>query len=162
MTEHGMYFITPDYYQLIRDVGETWNDCKERPIVCLIKSTENSKLYWAIPVGKVNHRDTKAINRIYSYMNKDPRNIASCFYHIGKTTTKSIFFISDAFPVTDVYIDRIYEGYDKQQYVIENNNLLSALKYKLQRILSYENANPNFFRQHITDVKRKLLDEINN
>ena len=93
MTEHGMYFITPDYYQLIRDVGGTWNDCKERPIVCLIKSTENSKLYWAIPVGKVNHRDTKAINRIYSYMNKDPRNIASCFYHIGKTTTKSIFFI---------------------------------------------------------------------
>jgi len=45
MTEHGMYFITPDYYQLIRDVGGTWNDCKERPIVCLIKSTENSKLY---------------------------------------------------------------------------------------------------------------------
>lgn len=112
--------------------------------------------------SKVNHRDTKAINRIYSYINKDPRNIASCFYHIGKTTTKSIFFISDAFPVTDVYIDRIYEGYDKQQYVIENNNLLSALKYKLQRILSYENTNPNFFRQHITDVKRKLLDEINN
>lgn len=39
--------------------------------------------------------------------------------------------------------------------------LISELERKLFRILSVENSNQNFFRQHITDVKLHLLEELN-
>jgi len=51
MEEHGMYFGKNEFYQIIRDNGGVWNDSKERPIICLMKSLECNDLYWAIPVG---------------------------------------------------------------------------------------------------------------
>jgi hypothetical protein len=64
MRENGMYLGTEAIYQKIRDVGGKWNDTKERPIVCLIESTERTGLYWAIPVGNWNHRDTANQQRV--------------------------------------------------------------------------------------------------
>jgi hypothetical protein len=75
------------------------------------------------------------------------------------TSEKSIFFISDAIPITDKYIDRQYLSYSRH-YIIKNPNLISELNRKLKKVLSYENARPNYFRQHITDVKMYLLSEL--
>ena len=161
MIEKGMYFGKEAIYQLIRSLGGQWNDSKERPIVCLIKSKENEKLYWAIPVGNWAHRDEAAKNRIMGYINSNNRSIRSCFYHLGKTTAMSIFFISDVIPITDKYIDREYLGYDSQIYIIKNPNLQAELERKLKRILAYEKINKNYFRQHITDIKEYLLSELN-
>lgn len=160
MIEKGMYFGDDSIYKLIRDLGGQWNDTKERPIVCLVKANESDDLYWAIPVGNWNHRDDFAKKRIMRYLKSDTRNIASCFYHLGNTTTKSIFFISDVIPITDKYINREYLGYNSQIFVIKNPNLIKELERKLRRILAYENANPNYFRQHITDIKEYLLKEL--
>lgn len=159
MKEKGIYFATNSIYQKIRDNGGTWNDGKERPIVCLIKSTEHPSLYWAIPMGMFSHRDKEAINRLYRFINLPKSNIASCYYHIGRTTTKSIFFISDVIPITDKYIEREYMSGD-QGFVIKNGKLLRDLEDKLKRILAYENANPNYFRQNITSIKNALLLEL--
>jgi len=160
MNEKGMYFASEKLYQLIKDIGGTWNDSKERPIVCLIKSTEHEDLYWAIPVGNYTHRDNKAQQRIQSYLNLDESNIASCYYHVGNTTTKSIFFISDTIPITKKYINREYLGYDEKQYVLKNAKLLAELERKLKRILAFENGTNNHFRQHITDIKNELLKDL--
>lgn len=160
MIERGIYFGKQEFYNLIRSVGGVWNDGKERPIVTLIKSTEHESLYWAIPMGDAKHRSQEKMDRIYSYVNREQSDIGSCYYHIGKTTTKSIFFISDVVPITDKYLDRTYLGFDKNQYVIKNPNLIAELERKLLRILSYENSNKNFFRQHISDVKQTLLQEL--
>ena len=99
MKEHGIYFGTKKFYQLIRDIGGQWNDSKERPIVCLIKSTEHPELYWAIPIGNWNHRDEKAKERINKYLNYDKSNIQSCFYHVGKTDIHSIRIIINQFSI---------------------------------------------------------------
>ena len=160
MNEKGMYFATPELYQLIRDTGGTWNDGKERPIVCLIKSTEHEGLYWAIPVGNYDHRGDKAKKRLQHFLELEDSDIASCYYHIGKTTVKSIFFISDAIPITAEYIDREYLGYKQEQYVIKNQHLLAELERKLKRVLAFENGTNNHFRQHITDVKNELLKRL--
>ena len=45
MKEHGIYFGKTNFFDLIRSIGGTWNDSKERPLVCLIKSIENENLY---------------------------------------------------------------------------------------------------------------------
>lgn len=161
MIEHGMYFAKKEFYQIIRDVGGVWNDSKERPIICLIKSIEHDDLYWAIPVGNYNHRDDTAKARIHRYINRNSDDIASCFYHIGNTNEKSIFFISDVVPIIDKYIYREYLNKTKNIHIVKNKVLLQSLENKLKRILSYENSNPNYFRQHITDVKKYLLNELN-
>lgn len=161
MIEKGMYFGKNEIYEKIRQIGGSWNDSKERPIVCLIKSTEHDKLYWAIPVGKWDHRDSKAKARINNYLAKDKDNIEHNYYHVGKTTVKSIFFISDVIPITDKYIERTYKGFNNEIFIIKNKKLLKELEDKLKRILTYENSRPNYFRQHITDLKNLLISELN-
>ena len=69
MIKNGMYYITEDFKQLIRNLGGEWNDQKKRPIVCLMQSTEHPDLYWAIPVGKVNHREDRKSTRLNSSHN---------------------------------------------------------------------------------------------
>lgn len=160
MKENAIYFGKKEYYELIKKVGGTWNDVKERPIVCLLKSPENENIYWAIPMGNWEHRSEEAKERINKYIDLPEDNIASCYYHVGRTTTKSIFFISDVVPITDKYIEREYLGRDSKGYVIKNPNLLAELQRKVRRIIYYEDKNPNLFRQHITDVKHFLINEI--
>lgn len=161
MIEHSIYFGKSDFYDLIRNLGGTWNDSKERPILCLIKLSENDKIYWAIPMGNWNHRNAKGQARIKKFMSYNADDIRSCFYHVGNTDVKSIFFISDIVPITDKYIERSYLGkYTKMPYVIKNKKLLSELVRKAKRILSWENAKPNFYRQHITDIKNYLMNEL--
>ena len=160
MIERGLYYATSEFQKMIQTVGGEWNDNKHRPIVCLIKSTEDPDLFWAIPMGKLNHRDEEKKRRIQKYLDCDEKDIRSCYYHIGRTTTKSIFFISDAIPITDKYIEGVHVGGDNVHYVIKNPKLISELERKLRRILSVENSKKNSFRQHITDVKKYLLNEL--
>ena len=161
MLKNGIYFAKPELYELIRECGGVWNDNKQRPIVCILESKECKGLYYAIPLGVYNHRDDNAKQRIHSYISLPSNRIESCYYHLGKTTVQSIFFISDVVPIIDKYIDREYLSlYSKQHFLIKNKILLKELERKLLRILSFENSKPNHFRQHITDVKNKLIEEL--
>lgn len=160
MKEYSIFFAKSDYYNVIKVVGGKWNDSKERPLVCLLK-IDDSDIYWAIPIGNWYHRNKAGQQRIMSFINSNPHGIQSCFYHVGKTTTKSIFFISDAVPITDKYFDRSYLGYNNQPYSIRNTKLQNALIIKLKRILRQEKLHPNYFRQHITDIKAYLINELN-
>ena len=160
MIERGLYYTTDEFAQMIRTVGGEWNDTKHRPIVCLVKSKECNDLFWAIPMGKYSHRDDKQKQRLEFYLNLPKTDIRSCYYHVGRTTTRSIFFISDAIPITEKYISATHNGADKKHFIIKNPNLISELERKLFRILSFENSSHNCFRQHITDVKVFLLNEL--
>lgn len=155
ISERKIYFAKPSFYKLIRELGGNWNDTKERPIVCLLK-LENSSLYWAISMGNWENGDEKAKERILQYLNRRKSDISSCFYHIGSTTVKSIFFISDVIPITEEYILSGYLGYDGNIYEIKNKKLLQELEYKLKRILMFEDKRNNYFRQHITELKNFL------
>ena len=160
MTERGLYYTTKEFAEMIKSLGGEWNDTKRRPMVCLVKSTENESLFWAIPMGNYNHRNAEQQKRLDKYLNLPERDIRSCYYHLGRTTAKSIFFISDAIPITDKYIDAEHLGSNNKHFIIKNPNLISELERKLYRILSIENSKNNTFRQHITDVKKYLLDEL--
>ena len=160
MIERGLYYASEEYGKLVKELGGEFNDTKRRPIVCLIKSSESDDLYWAIPMGKLNHRDEEQQERLERFLNYPVNDIRSCYYHVGRTTSRSIFFISDAVPITDKYIDSIHTGGNGEHFVIRNPHLIAELKRKLFRILSVENASNDCFRQHITTVKKHLLEEI--
>ena len=160
MIEKGMYYAKNDFYGIIKKVGGIWNDTKHRPLLCLIESHEQKGLYWAIPMGLVNHRDIDANNRIHKFLSMPDDDLRSCYYHIGRTTNKSIFFISDVIPITDEYIDKEHLDSNKNHFIIKNKSLILELERKLNRILSFENSKNNYFRQHITDVKKYLTQEL--
>ena len=131
MIECGMYYPTSEFAKMIKEIGGVWNDVKYRPLVCLIRSSENPNLYWAIPMGKLNHRNKKQKERLDYYLNLPSRDIRSCYYHIGRTSSQSIFFISDAMPITDKYIGEIHVGGDGNHYIIKNKKLILELERKL-------------------------------
>ena len=160
MIEHGLYYAAPNFSLLVQSIGGVWNDTKHRPIVCLIRSSESPDLYWAIPMGNYKHRTEEQKKRLDYYLTLPERDIRSCYYHLGRTTNHSIFFISDAIPITDKYIASEHLASNKQHYIIKNPKLISELKRKLFRILSVENSKKNCFRQHITGIKEKLLKEL--
>lgn len=160
MFERGMYYTSLDFPKMVRDAGGEWNDIKHRPIVCLIKSKENDNIFWAIPMGNYHHRTAVQVQRLNYYLNLPERDIRSCYYHVGRTTNKSIFFISDAVPISAKYIAEEHLGKDNKHFIIRNPRLISELQRKLFRILSVENVKPNHFRQHITDVKKALIREL--
>ena len=160
MIEHGLYYLTPEYGQLVKSIGGSWTDSKRRPIVCLIKSSESDDLYWAIPMGKWNHRDKEQQERLNQYLNFPDKDIRSCYYHVGRTTTKSIFFISDTVPITDEYIDSIHTNGAGTHFIMKNKPLIQELERKLRRVLAVENSKNNSFRQHITSLKTHLLNEL--
>lgn len=93
MIEHGIYFGKEEFYELIRSIGGQWNDSKERPLVCMMKSSSVEDLYWAIPIGNWDHRTTEAKERINRFMNYPDEDLRSCYYHVGNTDVRSIFFI---------------------------------------------------------------------
>ncbi len=161
MVECGMYYATADLPALIQSVGGEWGDVKHRPIICLVRAVDNPNLFWAIPMGNLGHQGPEQLSKINRYMNLSDRDIRSCYYHVGRTTTTSLFFISDAFPITDKYIERPHYGYNNQPFIIKNTILIGELERKLSRILAFENSQPNHFRQRITDVKKHLILELN-
>ena len=161
MIKNSMYFARREIYDLIRSLGGQWNDSKERPIVCIFESNEHKGLYYAVPVGNYEHRDNKAKERIQRYLDLPKDRIESCFYHVGNTTVKSIFFLSDVIPIIDKYIDREYKNYYSNKiHEIKNKELIAELERKLKRILAWEKGKPNYFRQHITDAKNELIKEL--
>ena len=163
MQQYGMYFGKEDLYELIRATGGVWNDSKERPLVCMIKSLECEGLYWAIPVGNWNHRNKAAQDRIKKFMEYPETDMRSCYYHVGNTDQKSIFFISDVIPISDRYIEREYiNPFSHKIHIIQNNELITAVEKKLKKVLAFENSRPNYFRQHITDVKNAIIKELSN
>lgn len=158
MLEFGLYFGKEAFYDFIRNNGGTWADTKERPLVCMMKSLEYDGIYWAVPVGRWDHRDKKAQDRISRYMSCTEDDLRSCYYHVGNTDVKSIFFISDAVPIKDEYVEREYiNRYTGKIYVIQNKQLIAAVEKKLRRILAFEKQKPNYFRQHITDLVSALM-----
>lgn len=168
ITDKGIYYAKNDFYQLIREVGGVWNDAKFRPLVTLIPSSDHPEIYWAIPMGDYEHRDDNAKKRIRSFLDRGSKDISSCFYHIGRTDKKTIFFISDAVPITLQYIEREYLVGPKsnaRQYVIKNKTLISELERKLGRIISFEKdyslakGHPKF-RQCMLSIHERLVSDL--
>lgn len=160
MIEKGLYYATQGFADVIKGVGGFWGDIKHRPIVCLVQSSENPLLFWAIPMGNFKHQTPENQKKILGWMSLPERDIRSCYYHVGRTTNKSLFFISDAFPITDKYIAGHHLDVNKRHYIIKNPNLIAELERKLKRLLALENSNPNSFRQHISATKEYLLNEL--
>lgn len=161
MLENGFYKISQDFVDLIRNLGGTYQDAKERPIFCCFKDKYINGLYWAIPTSDLSHRNKEVMDRIYNLINLSERDIRSCWYHIGHTNKPALYRISNCFPITEKYIDDIYTSNEKHLVLI-NKKEIEIIRRKLSRILLAESKNPNKYEQHITCIKEHLIKELVN
>lgn len=162
MKEHGLYIIKREYLKLVHNIG---GDCDysngdKRPVYCCIKDNRIDGLYWAIPTSDIDHRNEKQKQYYELCLEKPEKDLRSCYYHIGRTTKKALYKISSCYPITEKYIDHEFISCGKH-IVVRRAETVKELERKLKRILAFESRRPNYFKQHITDVKNYLIDELN-
>lgn len=161
MIENGLYVVKRDILNIITSLG---GDCDinsgdKRPVFCCVKDNKIEGLYWAIPTSDISHRSEPQIEYYNMCMSCDEKDLRNCYYHIVRSNRIALYKISSCYPITDKYIDHEYTV-NKTHVIIQNKEDLAEINRKFKRILAVENRNPNYFRQHITDVKNYLIKEL--
>ena len=161
MVEHGLYIIKKQFFELVKRLG---GDCDyyngdKRPIYCCIKDKRIEGLYWAIPTSDIEHRSDGQQAYYEKCLEQPDTDLRSCYYHIGRTTKKALYKVSSCFPITDKYIEHEFKTCGTH-VIIKRAETVNELERKLKRILSFEARKPNYFAQHITDVKKYLVNEL--
>lgn len=159
MKEHGLYIIKKSFLILITEMGGVCDMEKDnhRPVYCCIKDSKYEGLYWAIPTSDLSHRTEAQIEKYNKFIALPDNDLRSCYYHIGKTTKKALFKVSSCFPITEEYVDHEFVS-QGVHVIIRRAETVTELERKLRKILAFESRRPNYFPQHITDIKNKLLN----
>jgi hypothetical protein len=161
MKEHGLYIVKKEYLELVQSLG---GDCdyyngNKRPVYCCIKDQIVAGLYWAIPTSDLNHRNRNQ-QTYYEFCLQQPEtDLRSCYYHIGRTTKDALYKISSCYPITEKYIDHEFVSCGVH-VIVRRAETVKEIERKLKRILAFESRRPNYFNQHITDIKNYLLREL--
>ena len=158
MKPTGFYKLSPEYPALVRQLGGTYRDNKERPVYCCIQDRSNPKIYWAVPTSDIAHRTPEQLDRIKRYCAFEDRDIRSCYYHIGHTNRPAIFKISNVLPVTEKHIDGEYIS-QGSHLMLRDKKLIAEIERKLLRILFDESRHPNKYEQRISSLYSFLTKE---
>lgn len=67
--------------------------------------------------------------------------------------------ISSCYPITEKYIDHPFIS-NNVHIVMKRQDDINEIRRKFKRILSMEFRKPNYFPQHISDIRAFLLDEL--
>ncbi len=161
MKEHGLYIIKKEFLELVHKLGgdSDYDNGNKRPVYCCIKDNRIDGLYWAIPTSNIDHRNGKQKAYYEKCIEMPERDLRSCYYHIGRTTKEALYKVSSCYPITEKYIDYEFSSCGKH-VVIRRAETVRELERKLKRILAFETRKPNYFRQHITDIKEYLVEEM--
>lgn len=162
MVENGLYVVKREILDIITSLG---GDCDvkhgdKRPVFCCLKDNKIDGLYWAIPTSDIDHRDNKQKSYYQFCLSRPKSDIRSCYYHIAKTTKDALYKISSCYPITKKYIDHEFISNSKHVVMKKQQDILE-IRRKLRKILSMESKNPNYFPQHITELKMYLTTELN-
>ena len=161
MKEHGLYIIKKDFFELVRSLGGDCDffDGEKRPVYCCMKDNIIGGMYWAIPTSDLSHRSNAQIEKYNRYMGMKDDDLRSCYYYIGKTTRESVFKISSCYPIISKYIDHEYTM-NGVHVILRRVDATQEIERRLKRVLAFETRRPNYFPQHITDIKNKMIEEL--
>lgn len=161
MVEHGLYTIKKEFLELIKQLGGScdFNEGYKRPTYCCIKDNKIDGLYWAIPTSDLSHRSSEQIAYIDFCMEQPHTDLRSCYYHIAKTTKESVYKISSCFPLIDKYIDHEYTTHGKH-VIMKAKHDIEEIERKFRKILGFEFKRNNYFDQHITNIMKHLVNEL--
>jgi hypothetical protein len=116
-------------------------------------------LYWAIPTTELSHRSEAQRKKYTYFLSLGKKDFRSCYYHRAKTTVDAIYKISSCFPVIEKYVEHEFTT-SGNHVILQQKNDISEISRKLHKILAVEQRRPNYFAQHITDIKYALIKEL--
>lgn len=162
MVENGLYVVKREILEIISSLG---GDCDinhgdKRPVFCCLKDNKVDGLYWAIPTSDIAHRKDKQKDFYQFCLSLPDSDLRSCYYHIAKTTKDALYKISSCYPIIEKYVDHEFISNNKHVIMKKKQDIIE-IRRKMKRILSMESKRPNYFPQHITDLKCHLIAEIN-
>ena len=156
MKPTGFYKLSPEYIALVRELGGTYRDSKERPVYCCLQDKDFPNIFWAIPTSNISHRSPEQLERIKRLCALPNRDIRSCYYHMGHTNRPAIYKISNVLPVTADYVDGEYIS-QGIHLALRGTRLIAEITRKLSRILFDESRHPNKYEQHISSIYTFLV-----
>lgn len=161
MVENGLYVIKRELLDVINSLG---GDCdivngNKRPVFCCLKDTKVEGLYWAIPTSDLSHRKDSQKEYYQTCLTCPDKDLRSCYYHVAKTTKDALYKISSCYPITEKYIDHPFIS-NNVHVVMKRQDDINEIRRKFKRILSMEFRKPNYFPQHITDIREFLINEL--
>lgn len=161
MKEHGLYIIKKEFFDLMEEVRGEYDEesCLKRPTYCCIKDNRIKGLYWAIPTSDLEHRNEEQKEKYNAYTALPKKDQRNWYYHIAKTTKKALYKISSCVPITDKYIDHEYTT-QNVHVIMKKEDDIKEIERKLKRILAIEFRNNNKFPQRITDIRNRLIEEL--
>lgn len=161
MVENGLYIIKREFIDIISKISEECDIISgdKRPVFCCIKDNKIEGLFWAIPTSDLSHRDNEQREYYNLCLNCKEDDLRSCYYHLAKTTKDALYKISSCYPIIDKYIDHEFIS-NKKHVIMKKQKDILEIRRKFRRILSMESRNPNYFKQHITDIKNFLIEEL--
>lgn len=161
IVEHGLYIIKNEYSAIVRSVNGDFDfaDGSKRPVYCCIQDNQIAGLYWMIPTTDLGHRSADQTEKYNRFLELPDDDLRSCYYHLGKTTRPAVFKISSCYPIIDKYVDHEFTSCGKH-VVMRRAETVKEIERKLKRILAFESRRPNYFPQHITDLKSEMLKQL--
>ena len=161
MVEHGFYIIKEEYTSVAKSLGGDFDFVKagKRPVYCCIRDSQVSDLYWMISTSDISHRSNEQLEKFNRFIGLPDDDLRSCYYHIGKTTRPAVFKISSCYPVIEKYVDHEFVSCGKH-VIMRRAETVKEIERKLKRILAFEFRRPNYFPQHITDLKAEMLRQL--
>lgn len=159
MIENGFYKVKQEYIELIRTLGGTYRDAKERPVFCCIEDKYVKDLFWAIPTSDLSHRTAEQIEKVRIWCALSGRDPRWAYYYIGHTNRPALYRVSNCFPIIDKYVDGPYTS-QGSHLTLQRESDIVIIRKKLSRILFAESRNPNGFEQHISAIKQKMIEEL--
>ena len=131
MDKYTIYFGKSEFYDVIRKIGGQWNDSKERPIVCLIKLSENDDIYWAIPISSKVEKYEKILNKkLLKYKTYDGLEFG---YVKGR---KAAFLLQNICPVKEEHIVEKYIDEITQEPIKIPNDVRRKLNAKGRKLIN--------------------------
>ncbi|MBQ9359894.1 MAG: hypothetical protein IJT96_02525 [Lachnospiraceae bacterium] len=72
---------------------------------------------------------------------------------------RSLGEISSCYPIISEYIDHEYTM-NGVHVILRRVDATQEIQRRLKRVLAFEMRRPNYFPQHITDIKNKMIEEL--
>lgn len=161
MIENGLYVVKREIIETISSLGGDTDISHgyKRPVFCCLKDSKIDGLYWAIPTSDISHRDDNQKTFYDFCLSRDSSDLRSCYYHIASTTKEALYKISSCYPIIEKYIDHEFVSNEKH-VIMKKQYDIDEIRRKFKKILSMEFRRPNYFPQHITDIRNYLIQEL--
>lgn len=159
MEENRLYFIKKEYFntykcnEISKDKETNEQGEHNRPCYYAFKEGE---IYWMVPISS-------QVEKYEAIYNKSVKKYGECvgisFVYIKGN--KNVALIQNMIPVTQKYIDKLYEYAGTDKPIEINEKKKKEINAKARKVVRFARRNVKMTFTPIIDFEKRLLEELN-